>query len=129
MDGVNGGLREICLSAAGGARSAASLGRPKSRTAVARSGSLYPDRVDTLLKTAWGDYAERIAKLPPEPTIGSRMNVKLACFTMSFFNALLGRLRHIAVRRARSVHVSIAAARSVRCVWAEVRWRWTLKVL
>ena len=25
--------------------------------------------------------------------------------------------------------VSIAAARSVRCVWAEVRWRWTLKVL
>jgi hypothetical protein len=26
-------------------------------------------------------------------------------------------------------HVSIAAARSVRCVWAEVRWRWTLKVL
>ena len=26
-------------------------------------------------------------------------------------------------------HVSIAAARSARCVWAEVRWRWTLKVL
>jgi hypothetical protein len=26
-------------------------------------------------------------------------------------------------------HVSIAAARSTRCVWAEVRWRWTLKVL
>ena len=25
-------------------------------------------------------------------------------------------------------HVSIAAARSARCVWAEVRWRWTLKV-
>jgi hypothetical protein len=26
-------------------------------------------------------------------------------------------------------HVSIAAARSVRCVWPEERWRWTLKVL
>src|SRR5271169_6738836 len=26
-------------------------------------------------------------------------------------------------------HVVIAAARSTRCVWAEVRWRWTLKVL
>jgi hypothetical protein len=26
-------------------------------------------------------------------------------------------------------HVSIAAARSARCVLAEVRWRWTLKVL
>ena len=44
MDGVRDGLREICLSAAGGARSAASLGRPKSRTAVARSGSLHPHR-------------------------------------------------------------------------------------
>src|SRR5208283_6006077 len=26
-------------------------------------------------------------------------------------------------------HVVIAAARSARCVWAERRWRWTLKVL
>jgi hypothetical protein len=28
-----------------------------------------------------------------------------------------------------SRHVLIAAVRSVWCVWAEVRWRWTLKVL
>ena len=28
-----------------------------------------------------------------------------------------------------SRHVLIAAVRSVRYVWAEVRWRWTLKVL
>ena len=28
-----------------------------------------------------------------------------------------------------SRHVFIAAARKVRCVAAEVRWRWTLKVL
>ena len=28
-----------------------------------------------------------------------------------------------------SRHVFIAAARKVRCVGAEVRWRWTLKVL
>jgi hypothetical protein len=26
-------------------------------------------------------------------------------------------------------HVFIAAARKIRCVWADVRWRWTLKVL
>jgi hypothetical protein len=45
--------------------------------------------VDALLKTAWGDYSERAGKLPPEPTVGSRMNVRLACFTMAFFNALL----------------------------------------
>lgn len=34
--------------------------------------------VDTLLETVWGDYAERLIKLPPEPTVGSRMNVKVA---------------------------------------------------
>jgi hypothetical protein len=28
-----------------------------------------------------------------------------------------------------SRHVLIAAARKMRCVEAEVRWRWTLKVL
>ena len=28
-----------------------------------------------------------------------------------------------------SRHVLIAVVRSVRCVWAEVRWRWMLKVL
>ena len=28
-----------------------------------------------------------------------------------------------------SRHVLIAATRNVRCVEAEVRWRWTLKVL
>ena len=26
-------------------------------------------------------------------------------------------------------HVLIAGARSTRCVWVDVRWRWTLKVL
>jgi hypothetical protein len=47
--------------------------------------------VDDLLKSAWVHYAERVGKLRPEPTVGSRMNVRLACFTMSFFNALLAR--------------------------------------
>ena len=32
-------------------------------------------------------------------------------------------------RRDRRPPRVIAAARSTRCVWAEVRWRWTLKVL
>jgi hypothetical protein len=45
--------------------------------------------VDSLLTAAWLRYAEDVGKLPVEPTIGSRMNVRLACFTMSFFNALL----------------------------------------
>ncbi len=45
--------------------------------------------VDNLLKKAWIDYAARAQRLSPEPTVGSRMNVRLACFTMSFFEALL----------------------------------------
>jgi hypothetical protein len=64
---------------------------------VGRSrGPQSPDRgrfirqdVDGLLRQAWVDYAKRAKRLPPEPTIGSRMNVRLACFTMSFFDALL----------------------------------------
>ena len=45
--------------------------------------------VNALLKKAWIDYAARAKKLSPEPTVGSRMNVRLACFTMAFFEALL----------------------------------------
>ena len=116
MDGVSDGLREICLSAAGGARSAASLGRPKSRIAVARSGSSYPRRRGHFLKTAWGYYAERVVKLPPEPTVGSRMNVKLACFTMSFFNAFLG----IGTERTYVIELVADAAWRIYRLWSTV---------
>lgn len=44
--------------------------------------------VDVILTEAWRYYDENVAGLPREPTIGSRMNVRLACFTMSFFTAL-----------------------------------------
>ena len=39
------------------------------------------------------------------------------------------RLRNCQATATAVRHVVIAAARSTRCVWAEVRWRWTLKVL
>jgi hypothetical protein len=45
--------------------------------------------VDDLLKRAWVDYAARSKKLLLEPTFGSRMTVRLACFTIAFFDALL----------------------------------------
>ena len=72
--------------------------------------------MDTLLKTAWGDYAERIVKLPPEPTVGSRMNVKLACFTMSFFNALLG----IGTERTYAIELVADAAWRVYRLWSSI---------
>lgn len=52
-------------------------------------GRFTRDNVDDLLNGAWVDYAMRSKKLSREPTIGSRMNVRLACFTMSFFEALM----------------------------------------
>ena len=39
------------------------------------------------------------------------------------------RLRNFQAAATAVRHVSIATARSSRCVWAEVRWRWTLKML
>ena len=42
-------------------------------------------------------------------------------------NDLVEDLAHAAVVAAR--HASMAEARKVRCTLAEMRWRWTLKVL
>lgn len=72
--------------------------------------------VDALLKTAWGDYAERVVKLPPEPTVGSRMNVRLACFTMSFFNALLGS----GTERAYAIELVADAVWRVYRLWSSI---------
>jgi hypothetical protein len=51
-------------------------------------GRFTREDVDGLLKRAWVDYSKRAERVAPEPTVGSRMNVRLACFTMSFFEAL-----------------------------------------
>ncbi len=64
------------------------VGRDRVRQSPDRGRFTRAD-VDGLLKTAWNHYAERLGDLPAEPTMGSRMNVRLACFTMCFFNAAL----------------------------------------
>jgi ubiquinone biosynthesis protein len=64
------------------------IGRTRARQSPERGRFTRAD-VDDLLKAAWAGYAEGVGKLPREPTVGSRMNVRLACFTMSFFDALL----------------------------------------
>jgi|ERR1039458_5930953 hypothetical protein len=45
--------------------------------------------IDRFLKIAWAHYAERVGKLSSEPAVGSKINVRLACFTMSFLDTLL----------------------------------------
>ena len=64
------------------------IGRIRARRSPER-GRFTRANVDDVLANAWLHYAERAGKLRSEPTVGSRMNVRLACFTMSFFDALL----------------------------------------
>jgi hypothetical protein len=44
-------------------------------------------------------------------------------------NAKSQRLLTFQVAATATRHVFIAAVRRVRCVWAEARWRWSLKML
>jgi hypothetical protein len=64
------------------------VGRSRARQSPERGRFTRAD-VNGLLKKAWDYYAERVGDLPVEPTVGSRMNVRLACFTMCFFKAVL----------------------------------------
>ena len=43
--------------------------------------------VDRLLQQAWREFDRLAPLVPQEPTIGSRMNVRLACFTLAFLQA------------------------------------------
>ncbi|MHB1568973.1 MAG: L-2-amino-thiazoline-4-carboxylic acid hydrolase [Solirubrobacteraceae bacterium] len=45
--------------------------------------------MDRLLATAWTKFDRQAARLPHEPTLGSRQNVALACLTLSMLQALL----------------------------------------
>jgi hypothetical protein len=72
--------------------------------------------VDATLKMAWCHYAEQVGTLPREPTIGSRMNVRLACFTMAFFNALLSR----GTERAYAIELVADAVWRVYRLWSTI---------
>jgi hypothetical protein len=90
-------------------------GWSKSRSAITRSGALRAD-VDGLLKAAWLRYSKDVGKLPPEPTVGSRMNVRLACFTMSFFNSLVA----INTDRGYAIELVADAAWKVYRLWSTI---------
>ena len=51
------------------------------------------------------------------------------CHVANSTSAKCRRLRNCQAAATAVRHVVIATARSARCVWAEMRWRWTLKVL
>lgn len=59
------------------------VGRLRARHSPER-GRFTRDDVDGVLVAAWRTYAKRAPLLISQPTIGSTMNVRLACFTLSF---------------------------------------------
>ena len=91
------------------------IGRVRARQAPERGRFMCAD-VDRLLDEAWTRYRQRAPGLPPRPTIGSAMNVRLACFTMSFFDALLA----AGVERPYAVELIADAAWRVYRQWARI---------
>jgi len=91
------------------------VGRERARGDPLRGRYTRSD-VDSLLKTAWTTYALREATLPAEPTVGSRMNVRLACFTMTFFNAL----HATGVDREYAIELVADAVWGVYRLWSQI---------
>ncbi len=91
------------------------IGRLRSREAADRGRFTRAD-VDGLLRDAWAHYRERVGSLPQQSTIGSTMNVRLACFTMSFFDALMAK----GIERNYAIELIADAAWRVYSLWARI---------
>jgi hypothetical protein len=72
--------------------------------------------VDEFLKGAWARYLRRRPDLPPEPTLGSGMNVRLACFPMAFFDELLAGW----VERDYAIEIVAGTTWRVYQLWAKI---------
>lgn len=72
--------------------------------------------IDGLLKISWDQYRKDVGDLPPQPTFGSRMNVRLACFTKSFFEAMVAS----GTERKYAIELVADAAWSIYRIWAGI---------
>jgi ubiquinone biosynthesis protein len=91
------------------------IGRLRRRHAP-EQGRFSRANVDSLLKGAWARYQRATPDLPPQPTMGSAMNVRLACFTMSFFDELLAN----GVERDYAIEIVADSTWRVYRVWAKI---------
>lgn len=98
------------------------VGRSRVHGAPTR-GRFTRDDIDGLLVTAWKSYGERAPALPREPTAGSTMNVRLACFTLAFLDALLAK----GVERGYAIELVADAAWGIYSVWGRVASRARLR--
>ena len=103
------------------------VGRIRSRQSPEKGRFTRAD-VDGFLHGAWARYKADAAGLPSQPTIGSRMNVRLASFTMSFFDELLAS----GVDRNYAIEIIADAAWRIYSLWAGIalgamRWSFASK--
>jgi ubiquinone biosynthesis protein len=91
------------------------VGRVRDRASAER-GRFRREDATRLLAGAWARYAAESPALAPQPTLGSTMNVRLACFTFSFFEELLV----AGVERAYAIELVADATWAVYAVWARV---------
>jgi hypothetical protein len=91
------------------------VGRVRSRQ-TPQEARLNRAEIDEWLRTAWSHYQKSVGSLPPQPTIGSTMNVRLACFTMSFFDVLLAK----GIERSYAIELIADAGWRVYRQWARV---------
>jgi ubiquinone biosynthesis protein len=91
------------------------VGRVRDRTASTR-GRFTRAEATSLLHAAWRRYDAAVPELPLQPTLGSTMNVRLACFTFSFFQELLA----AGVERAYAIELVADATWAVYRLWARI---------
>ncbi len=91
------------------------VGRLRSRRAPEQGRFTRVD-VDGILAAAWARYARNAPTLTPQPTVGSKMNVRLACFTLAFLDALLEK----GIARDYAIELVADGAWGIYCVWGRL---------
>lgn len=94
------------------------VGRKRSRTDGTQA-RFTGAQVARLLRQAWSDYTEQLPTLPPQPTKGSTMNLRLAVLTIGMFRALLDE----GIERAYAVELVSDVSWRVYGTWGAL-WAW-----
>jgi hypothetical protein len=88
------------------------VGRLRVRGAPQR-GRFTREDIDGFLTAAWRSYADSVPRLKEQPTAGSTMNVRLACFTLAFLDALLAK----GIGREYAIELVADAAWGIYAAW------------
>ena len=89
------------------------LGRTRAREAPDK-GRFTRSDVTRRIDASWRRYDEAVGSLPLQPTRGGTMNVRLACFTFSFFEELLA----TGTERGYAIELVAEATWQVYQMWA-----------